>query len=69
MRDDAKAALTLKSEPPRLVPCQITALAPLTVTLNGTSMPASQITGATYALGHAMALWAPPAMPIIIPVS
>lgn len=54
---------------PQMVPCTVTQLTPLLITLNGTAnLPAVLIPGAFYSLGPAIALWQPPGVPLVIPI-
>jgi len=49
--------------------CTVTAVTPLTVTINGqTGISGVKMAGATYSLGTATALWWPPAAPLIWPI-
>jgi hypothetical protein len=64
-----RTLLEQQSNPVRLIPCTVTQLSPLLVTLlGGTNIPAVKIAGATYALGAANALVTSPGKPLILPI-
>ena len=53
----------------KLVPCTVMSVTPCTVSIGGSDpVPAVKVAGLTYTTGHAMALWSPPALPLIIPI-
>lgn len=64
-----KALLEQQSNPVYLVPCTVSQLSPLLVSLLGQDgVPGVSIAGATYSLGAANALLTSPGQPIIIPI-
>lgn len=64
-----KTLLEQQGKPVWLVPCTVTQVSPLVVSLLGaTSIPAVSIAGATYSLGAANALLTSPGKPIILPI-
>ncbi len=64
-----KALLEQQGTPVYVVPCTVTQVSPLLVTLlGGTNLPGVKIAGATYALGAANALVIPSGKPIILPI-
>ncbi len=70
MFDLSKAVLdALGGRPVVIVPCTVTAVTPLTVTINDVSMAGVKLAGPTYSVGDAVALWAPPSTPIILPTT
>jgi hypothetical protein len=65
----AQTILQNQGRPVTIVPCTVTQVSPLQVTiLGGTSIPAVKIAGATYTVGQANALLCPPNQPIILPI-
>lgn len=52
----------------QLVPCEVVTLTPLRVTLNNSLVNGVRVAGLTYTPGPALALWAPPALPLILPI-
>jgi len=67
MHDLTKALLEATSGSTlRLLPCTITSLAPLTVTLLGDSIQCAGIAGVAYTEGPAVVLWAPGTAPIAL---
>jgi hypothetical protein len=62
--------LEQQGSPCRLVPCVVTRVSPLQITLLGESnIPAVKIAGATYSLGAANALVSSPSKPIVLPIA
>ena len=65
----AQTILQNQGRPVSIVPCTVTQVSPLLVTINGgMGIPAVKIAGATYTLGQANALLSPPNQPIILPI-
>ena len=64
-----KTLLEQQGKPVWLVPCTVTQVSPLLVTLlGGDAIPGVSIAGATYSLGAANALLTSPGKPIILPI-
>ena len=64
-----KTLLEQQGRPVFIVPCTVTQVSPLLVTLlGGTNIPGVKIAGATYTLGAANALVTSPGKPIILPI-
>lgn len=71
MTDLSKVLATKLADLPsvRLVPCTVVTVTPCTVSINGSDpVPGVTVAGLTYSTGHAVALWSPPALPLIIPI-
>lgn len=68
MLEPVNAILNLVTTPATLTRCVITSVTPLEVDLNGATVPGVKITGVTYSLGPAVALWSPPSAPVILPI-
>lgn len=69
MQPFAQTILQNQGRPVTIVPCTVTQVSPLQVTiLGGTGIPAVKIAGATYTVGQANALLCPPNQPIILPI-
>jgi hypothetical protein len=64
---DTRAILERIGRPLYKVPCLITQVTPLMVTINETSMPGLKVSGATYDVGPAIALVESPGLPLVIP--
>jgi hypothetical protein len=68
--DLTKALLGMVRGTTVLVPCIILTIAPMTVTLNGATIPGVKGAGLTYTVGApAIAIWCPPAAPLIWPTA
>lgn len=64
----AKALLEQQGTPVYIVPCTVTQVTPLLITLLGTtSVPAVKVIGATYSLNAAVALVSKSGQPIVLP--
>lgn len=71
MADLSKILATKFAELPsvRMFPCTVVTVSPCTVSINGSdAVPGVKVAGLTYSTGHAVALWSPPALPLIIPI-
>ncbi|WP_213816219.1 hypothetical protein [Glaciihabitans sp. dw_435] len=69
-RSNRVAAIREMSGPfAQLKLCTVTQLTPILVALDGTDdLKGVSIPGAFYTLGPALAIWQPPALPLIIPI-
>lgn len=62
-------ALLEQGSPAMVVPCEVTQVTPLLITVLGsTAVPAVKIAGATYSLGAANALMVSGSSPIVLPI-
>lgn len=69
MRDSSKANLEGRIPTTQMWPCTILTVTPLTVTLNGSTVPGMRVLGATYTVGFpAVALINAPNTPVILPI-
>jgi len=68
MRDVSRLILeSIPDEAVRMVPCQITGTAPLTVSFNGgPGIPAAGIAGVTYSTGAGVAFVSPGRVPVVL---
>jgi len=70
MLDLSKAVIAAQLRPIYGAPCEITQVSPLLVTLAGeTGVEGEKVTGLTYALGDAFAIFTSPGVPIIFPIT
>ena len=60
--------LLADAEPPRLLPCVVLTVTPMSVLLQGSTVTGTKLAGLTYSTGQALALWAPPSKPVILPI-
>ena len=69
MLNFTRTLLEQQGSPAFVVPCTVTQVSPLLVSmLGGSNIPAVSIAGATYSLGAANALCVSPGKPIILPI-
>jgi hypothetical protein len=65
-----RTLLESQGSPCRVVPCTVTQLSPLLISLLGqVDVPAVKIAGADYSLGAANCLVASPSKPIVLPIA
>jgi hypothetical protein len=65
-----RTLLEQQGSPCRIVPCEVTQVSPLLISLLGqANVPAVKVAGATYSLGFANAIVSSPSKPIVLPIA